>query len=78
MTEVLEVLKEIRDGLHGKNSPKILFAKDVANILKININEATAILKRDDINSIRIGRLKILEDEFYDWLRNKREKDNAH
>lgn len=72
--EILKVLVDIKEELKTSKKPKMLFAKDIANILHINLNEATDILKRDDINSIRIGRLKIEETQFYDWLQSKREK----
>lgn len=72
--QILNVLVDIREEIKTSKKPKMLFAKDIASILHINLNEATDILKRDDINSIRIGRLKIEETQFYDWLQSKRDK----
>lgn len=51
--EILQVLKEISKKLDENNKIKILYVEDVANILGINKNAATDLLKRTDINSIK-------------------------
>ena len=77
MRELINVLKDISQSLkeiNENNSIKMLTAKDISEKLKVNVNTATEILKRDDIPSIRIGKLKIEQSAFKNWLQSQREE----
>lgn len=75
--EVKQILRDIQNSLQNikeNNSIEMLTAKDISKILGINVNAATEILKRDDIPSIRIGKLKIEQSAFKNWLQSQREE----
>ena len=46
--EALEILKEIKNTLEQRNVPKMLFVKDVAQIMGINVNKANELWNRTD------------------------------
>lgn len=54
------------------NEPKFLYAKDVSRILKMNLNSATDLMKTDEFPSIKVGVLKVEEQAFLDWCRQKK------
>lgn len=70
--EVIEYLKDIKELLEEKDKPKILYAKDVAKILGININKATELWHRNDFPGINIGTKKIEQKAFDKWLQERR------
>lgn len=50
--------------------PRFLFAKDVSKKLKINVNDATNLMKQENFPSIKgAGRLKVEEEAFTEWCR---------
>lgn len=54
MEEVLELLKLINDNLEALNKkdnlPKLLYAKDIAEKYKVNVNKATEFCKKHGTN----------------------------
>lgn len=46
--EVTEILKEIRDTLQRQKEPKLLFVKDVAKIMGMNLSDAGKLWNRED------------------------------
>lgn len=56
------------------NELRFLFAKDVSRILKINVNTATNLMKSEDFPSIKIGVLKVEEQAFFEWCKQRHER----
>lgn len=46
--EAIQYLKEIKELLQKQKEPKMLFVKDVAKILKVNLNKANELWDRED------------------------------
>lgn len=46
--EATEILKEIRDTLKHQEEPKVLFVKDIAKIMKMNVSDAGKLWNRPD------------------------------
>ncbi len=46
--EVMEILKEIRDTLKHQEEPKVLFVKDIAKIMKMNVSDVGRLWDRPD------------------------------
>lgn len=46
--EAITLLKEIRDTLQRQNEPKMLFVKDVAKIMRMNVSDAGRLWQRED------------------------------
>lgn len=46
--EATEILKEIRDTLKHQDEPKVLFVKDIAKIMKMNVSDAGKLWNRPD------------------------------
>lgn len=46
--EAIILLKEIRDTLQHQDEPKILFVKDVAKIMGMNVSDAGRLWQRED------------------------------
>lgn len=72
---IIQQLSEINEKLNrlwkGVSESKMLFAKDIAEDLKININSANKLLDSEDFPSIKnCGRKKIDSLAFQDWKRN--------
>ncbi len=76
LEEILETLKEIKNLLLQKENYnkdiEILFVKDIARLLKINLNEANKLWDREDFPGINIGHKKVEYSAFYKWLQEKR------
>ena len=72
MEELNQNIKEIKELFQKRNEPRMLFVKDVARILGININKANELWDRDDFPGIRIGQKKIEEKAFDKWLQEAR------
>lgn len=77
--EILNELKRINEHLIKKEKIRILKVGDVAEILKINRNQAAKLFKRKDFPALtNAGENKIEETALYNWLqcRHADEKDN--
>ena len=72
MEELNQNIKEIKELLQKGNEPRMLFVKDVARILGININKANELWDRDDFPGIHIGQKKVEEKAFDKWLQEAR------
>lgn len=70
--EVIELLKNINSNLEDlkkkENMPKLLYAKDIANNYRVNINKATELCKKYGTN---FGGYCIEADIFKEILQNK-------
>ncbi len=74
--EILNELKKLNKNLEKQNQIKILKAKDVAEIIGVNINRATEIMKRPNFPSIKdCGSLKVEEKAFINWLRSEEDEE---
>lgn len=73
--QLIESIKQLTHTLQKipsiSNEPKFLFAKDISRILGINLNSATNLMKTEEFPSKKVGRLKVEEQAFIDWCRNK-------
>ena len=72
MKEVIEVLNKINSNLEDlkkqNNLPKLIYAKEIAEKYKVNLNKATEFCKRYGIN---FGGYCIEEDRFKEILQTK-------
>ena len=71
--ETTILLKQIKELLENKDKPKMLFVKDVAEILGINQNKANELWHRSDFPGINIGQKKIEQKAFDRWLQERRD-----
>lgn len=76
--QLIEAIKQLAKTLQKipitTKEPKFLFAKDVSKILKINVNSATNLMKSEDFPSIKIGTLKVEEQAFFEWCKQRHER----
>lgn len=72
MKEVIEVLNKINSNLEDlkkqNNLPRLIYAKEIAEKYKVNLNKATEFCKRYGIN---FGGYCIEEDRFKEILQTK-------
>lgn len=74
--KILEELKKINLKLEKNKKIKILKVGDVAEILKINKNQATKLFKRTDFPALtNCGDNKIEETALYNWLQSRHSDD---
>ena len=74
--KILEELKKINQKLEKNKKIKILKVGDVAEILKINKNQATKLFKRTDFPALtNCGDNKIEETALYNWLQSRHSDD---
>lgn len=76
--ELINQLKKLNRNLENHNKINILKVGDVAQILKINKNQASKLFKRSDFPAlVNCGDNKIEETALYNWLQ-KRHDDNKY
>ena len=76
MEKTITLLEEIKELLEKQNRPKILFVKDVAEIMGINLNKANELWHRKDFPGINIGQKKVEQEAFKKWLQERREEND--
>lgn len=70
--KILEELKKINQKLENNKKIKILKVGDVAEVLKINKNQASKLFKRADFPALtNCGDNKIEETALYTWLQSR-------
>lgn len=70
--EILNELKKLNFNFENQRKIKILKVGDVAEILKINRNQATKLFKRNDFPALtNCGDNKIEENAFFNWLQER-------
>ena len=78
--QLIQVIKDLNANLQNlkttTDEPRFLFAKDVSKKLKINVNDATKLMKQENFPSIKgAGRLKVEKQAFNEWCRNAQKND---
>lgn len=70
--EILKELQKINEKLEKKEKIRILKVGEVAEILKINRNQATKLFSRPDFPAlVNAGENKIEENALYNWLQHR-------
>lgn len=78
MPELISQLKKLNDNLVNRQEITILKVGDVAQILKINKNQASKLFKRPDFPALtNCGDNKIEKTALYNWLQT-RHADNEY
>lgn len=76
--KILEELKKINQKLENNKKIKILKVGDVAELLKINKNQASKLFKRTDFPALtNCGDNKIEETALYNWLQSRHSDDTS-
>ncbi len=75
LTQSIEKLNSTLQQINKFNKePKFLSAKDISKILGMNLNSATNLMKTDGFPSVKVGRLKVEEQAFWEWCRQNKKR----